>query len=300
MTVEQEIADVFASAGARGYLHVREVDGIDPSEIVVDADEPVVAASVFKIPVLVELTRRWAEGGLDPTARVRVPADRRTLGPTGLSVLLDDVEMSQRDLAVSMMSVSDNTATDVLLEVLGGVEPVNATMAALGLDRTVLVGDCDVLLSTLLEDIGHPAGEPIPPYGRIPRERLDACRSLQAAQTNRTTPRDTTTLLSMIWNDEAGPPEACAEMRRILALQVWPHRLTSGFDETDLVAAKTGTLPGIRNEAGVVVREDGRRFAVAVFTVADDYDVRRPRIDAAIGTTARMAVDTLILRHPAG
>ena len=84
-----------------------------------------------------------------------------------------------------------------------------------------------------------------------------------------------------------------AEIRRIMALQVWPHRLTSGFPAGVTLAAKTGTLPGIRNEAGVVMYPDGSRYAVAVFTRAHSYVDRQPNVDASIGKAALAAVEGL-------
>jgi beta-lactamase class A len=104
-------------------------------------------------------------------------------------------------------------------------------------------------------------------------------------------------LLSLVWRDEAGPAEACAEVRRIMALQVWPHRLSSGFPDGVRVAGKTGTLVTIRNEAGVVTYPDGGRYAVAVFTLASSLAFQQPAIDAAIGTAARMADDALRSRR---
>lgn len=78
-----------------------------------------------------------------------------------------------------------------------------------------------------------------------------------------------------------------------MARQIWPHRLSSGFASGVTVAAKTGTLPAVRNEAGVVTCPDGRRFAVAVFTRAATLDERLPAVDASIGRAARLAVDHL-------
>jgi beta-lactamase class A len=54
----------------------------------------------------------------------------------------------------------------------------------------------------------------------------------------------------------------------------------------------------VRNEAGVVTYPDGRRYAVAVFTVLDRVGGRRPEVDAAVGRVARLAVDHL--RPPPG
>ena len=71
-----------------------------------------------------------------------------------------------------------------------------------------------------------------------------------------------------------------------------PQRLASGFPD-DVVAGKTGTLPGIRNEIGVVERADGTRVAVAVFTRSDSPVAALPQADRAIGTAARIAADAL-------
>ena len=100
-------------------------------------------------------------------------------------------------------------------------------------------------------------------------------------------------LLAAIWRDEAGPASACEEVRTIMSKQVWPHRLSSGFPDEVTVAAKTGTLGLVRNEAGVVAYPDGKRYAVGVFTKSHEITHRAPKIDASIGTVGRIAVEAL-------
>ena len=286
--IQQELAEIFESAGATGYLHAREVDG--DGEIGISADELVVTASVFKIPVLVETARQIASGERSWTDRIRVTPEQHTLGPTGLSVMVDDVDLSLRDLAYLMMSVSDNTATDVIMGIVG-LDRINATLRELGLPQTTLIGDCRELLGTFQEDTGLDRVDVN--LSTLDPDVLRRWRSLDPSRTSRTTPSEMTRLLKLIWRDEAAPPEACAEIRRIMALQVWPHRLTSGFPAGVTLAAKTGTLPGIRNEAGVVTYPDGSRFAVAVFTRAHTYVDRQPLVDASIGRGAFAAVEAL-------
>ena len=287
--IEQELKGIFDEAGASGHLHARSVDG--DLEVGLDADEPVVLASVFKIPVLLELTRQTAAGELDPLMRMCVTAADRAIGPTGLSVMLDDVDVTLRDLAYLMMSVSDNTATDVIMRHVG-IERINKTLQDLGLHRTEIVGDCRVLLSTFTEDTGIERSPELR-FGDMDPEQLRKWRVLDAERTTCSTPAEVTRLLQMIWRDEAGPPEACAEIRRVMALQVWPHRLTAGFPSGVGLAAKTGTLPGIRNEAGVVTYPDGARYAVAVFTRARTFVDRQPEVDMSIGRAAFHAVEAL-------
>jgi beta-lactamase class A len=285
--VEERLASAFQAARVQGFLHAVDVDG--DAEVGHSGDEPVVLASVFKIPILLELFRQASRDEIDLVEQVTVPPGGRTLGPTGLSVMRDEIRLSWRDLALLMMSVSDNAATDVVLRRVG-LERVNATLRSLGLSRTVLTGDCATILAELREDLGLAEGEAVP---EIDVEELGSCRSLDAGRTSRSTPRETAALLRLIWRDEAAPPAACAEMRRIMYAQVWPHRLGSAFGDGFRRGAKTGTLPGIRNEAGVVECPDGRRWAVAVFTRAPTTRRHLPAADAVIGTAARIAIDHL-------
>jgi beta-lactamase class A len=287
--VHDELKALSAACGARIFAHGRDID--TGREVGLDSDEAVVLASTFKIAVLVELARQADAGAIDFTDRIVVPASRRTDGPTGLSVMLDDAELSVRDLAFWMMSVSDNTATDVLMERLGGADAVNATMSALGLTHTHLIGDCKFLLDELGAQLGLTDGAR--GWQDLDDVVLHGCAGLQAAGSSRSTPREIAELLTLIWTDRAASAESSAEMRRIMRLQVWPHRLTSGFPDGVAIAAKTGTLPGIRNEAGVVETPDGGRYAVAVFTRAQTFAYRLPAVDAAIGTAGRLLVEAL-------
>jgi beta-lactamase class A len=278
------IEGLFRTAGVIGSLHVVDID--TGAEVTYDADESVVVASVFKVALLVELFRQADRGLLDPAERVTVMADRHTAGSTGVSVMADDVTMSLRDLAYLMIAVSDNTAADAVIDRVG-LPAVNTMLAAFGLDRTWIEHDCRELFSSMVEDAGQEEMSTDPAL-------ISRLRALDPARTNRSTPRDMTRLLSMIWRDEAASPESCASMRRLLGLQVWPHRLAAGFPYDDVaVSGKTGTLPTIRNEIGVVEYPDGGRYAVAVFTRSYGTAQNQPRADAVIGTAARAAVERL-------
>jgi beta-lactamase class A len=297
-SLDDAIAAQCDAASVRVAVHARDLGS--GAEVGVEPDQPVVLASVFKVPVAVELARQFEAGILQPTERVRVAADGRTGGGTGLSALVDEVEMSLRDLAQLMISVSDNAATDVVMA-RTGLDAVNTAMQALGLRDTVLLGDCAFLLSRLAEDLqlrdderaALAAGDDAGVFTAIEPARWQHCRDLQAASTSRSTPREVTRLLELIWKDEAGPPAACALVRRIMGQQVWPHRLRAGFDGSVQCSGKTGTLPFIRNEAGVVEYPDGGRYAVAVFTVAESVEPLQPAADRAIGRVARLCVDAL-------
>lgn len=284
-----DLRALFDSAGVEASFHA--VDLATGREVAHGADDLAITASVFKLPVLLELCRQHSAGELDATAPVEVPVDGRTTGPFGLSIMLDSTTMSLRDLAWLMMGISDNAATDVVCAHVG-LDRVETTLRHLGLTRTRIGGDCKDLFRTATEDLpGLVEGDVVLTHQLLEKLRaLDPARALQV-----TTPREITSLLDLIWTDRAAPPDACAEVRRILGLQVWPHRLASGFTDDDEIrtSGKTGTLPTIRNEVGVVEYPDGGRYAVAVFTRAESLAQKHPAADAVIGRAARLAVDHL-------
>lgn len=291
MGLQNTAARLESGLGLTAYLHAIDLDrGVETG---LREDSPVVAASVFKIPVLVEACAQIAAGELDPRRRVDLGAeDFLVAGPTGISVFSDPVSLSFRDLCLSMMSVSDNRATDVAMDIVGRGR-INDRMAELGLPGTVLEGDCAHLFATIDEDFAAQGLERPASYfddaGALLRTR-----ALDPTRTNRTTPRETTRLLGMLWKDERLAPEACAEARRILGLQVWSHRLRSGFPgDAVKTSGKTGTLPYVRNEVGVVEYPDSGRYAVAVFLRLPTPAGNAPDFDRAIGTLAAAAVEDL-------
>lgn len=287
--VEAEIEVAFAAAGVHGALHARDLVG--GGEIGLNAEEPSVLASVFKLPVLVAAVRAADDGRLDLSAPVTVPVEGRAPGPTGISVMSDPVTLSLRDLLRWMIVVSDNAATDVALEHVT-IPAVNDVLRALGCDDTEVKVDCRGLFATVLEDAGLASFADFPTAPTL--AELATWRALQPLETNHGTARDLTALLGAVWRDEAASPQGCALVREILLQQVWPHRLASGFPESDVkTGGKTGTLPRVRNETGYVLYPDGGAYAVSVFTTADSPEAKHFAADAVIGRAARIAVDAL-------
>jgi beta-lactamase class A len=287
-----DIAEIFADAGSTGFLHAREIGVEGGPEVSVGADEPVVLASVFKILVLTAYVRAVAAGELDPTERTTVTA-RYRIGGVGTAGFADDVEASWRDLALNMMSMSDNAATDVIYHRVGAAA-IDRVIADLGLDGTRLIGCCEDLFASVITDLGGDADSDLDElFEGATAEQILALDAVHPVRTSHSTPRDVTTLLDALWTDAAASAEACRQARDIMAQQIWPHRLSSGFPSGVRIAAKTGTLPTWRNEAGVVTYPDGRRYAVAVFTRATSLAERQPLVDASIGRAGFAAVEHL-------
>ncbi|BBZ29391.1 serine hydrolase [Mycolicibacterium madagascariense] len=290
--VGDRIAAVFADAGATGWLHAVAVDGSSTGEVNVDGDRPVALASVYKLPLLVAMMRMVDGGRLDLTERVTLRPTDRTAGPSGISALLDDVTMSWRDLAAMMMSVSDNAAADAILQRVG-VDEVADALSALGLTRSRILGGTADAYRLLHVDTGTTnlaaALDALADADRPPDPR-----AYDPLQSSSATAREMTTLLRTIWTDVAASPASCATIRRLMSLQVRSNRIASGFAFAGVsVAGKTGTMGALRHDVGVVRFDGERPYAVAVFTQSARATPIQPRIDAAIGQAARLAVDHL-------
>ncbi|QCQ92532.1 serine hydrolase [Rhodococcus sp. SGAir0479] len=284
-------AELFADAGVRGWVHAVPVRGA-AAETGLDADAPVVMASVYKLPVLVTFCRMVDSGDLDPREQVTLEPEGRTPGPTGISQFLDPVRLSWRDAVRSMMTLSDNAAADEVLRRIG-VDRVNETMQTLGLHSTRVLGGTAQILQRLVDDTE--TRSPAEAFAALgDNDTIVRPAGYDPVLSSATTARDMTTLLSALWRGACASAEQSAFMRAVTASQVSTARLRSGFPFADVtVAGKTGTLGAVRNEVGVIEFPDGDAFAVAVFTRAARADPLLPKADAVIGQAARVAVAEL-------
>jgi beta-lactamase class A len=285
-----DLTDLFTAAGLTAWLHARDIG--TGREVACRGDEQVVIASIFKILLVLEFARQVSAGQIDPAERVRITrADR--LGGWGTAGCADDVEMSLRDLAHFAMSVSDNTAADLLMQRIDP-ETVPLLAAELGLHRTRVVGGPRQLLESMYDDVGaRDDTEFARIFPTLCQQQVHALRVFDPEHTTSSTASEITRLLAMIWRDEAGPAAACAMVRDLMSRQIFWTRLGSGFAPPVRVAAKTGTLPGLHMEAGVVEYPDGGRYAVAAFARTERLQTRRLDVDLTIGRAAKLAVDAL-------
>ncbi|MFI6040402.1 serine hydrolase [Nocardia sp. NPDC051321] len=279
--------EFFRNAGVRGWVHAQCFDcGAEAGS---GADEPVVLASVVKVPLVLEFARQVAAGQLDPTDRVRAGgADR--LGGVGTAGCHDDVDLSLRDAAFFALTLSDNTAADLLFDRVG-LDNVRSLVRELGLESTRIVGAPRNIVQSMADDIGAPdAAEFAERFPALTADEVLGTRALDPHRTTASTPREMTRLLTLIGQDRAGPAEACRWVRDLMRQQVNWHRLAGAFPPEVQVWAKTGTLPGIRNEIGVLEYPDGTRYAVSVFTRVSTLAQRLPEVDRAIGAVAAHAI----------
>ncbi|WP_346777555.1 serine hydrolase [Rhodococcus sp. HNM0563] len=278
-------------AGCSGWLHARRCS-TDDVTLSVHGDERVVLASVYKLPLFLAFCAEVDAGRIDPASELRIDPSECTPGSTGIASMRDPVTMSRRDLAASMMTVSDNAAADVLLGEIGPVA-VHDMLARLGLERTNIVGGTADMYRRLVEETD--SRTTVEAFKALTDS--DAAWSVSAydpAFTSATTAEEMTRLLAAVWAGDALSAEQTTFVKNVMRNQIWPHRIAAAFPYRGVsIAGKTGTIGIIRNEVAVVEFPGEHPVAVAVFTRAARAEPALPVVDAAIGEAARIAVTEL-------
>jgi beta-lactamase class A len=251
-----------------GVIGVWIKDLTSGEEMGFDAGRLFPAASSIKVALLLELYRQAGEGRYRLSDRHRVSAAERTPG-SGVLLELGDgtVEMTLKDLATLMITVSDNTATNILIDRVG-MDSVNATLDHLGLGRTRL------------------------------RRKMMALAEQARGNENVSTPEELGRLMEKIFRAEVLSAEACREMMDILS-RPKTGQIRDLLPPEIQVAHKTGGISGVRNDVGVVLLE-GRPFIVSAMSnlVRDEAEAQR-----AIAEVSRLAFDyfeRLALANPFG
>ena len=109
------------------YWH-RLGDAAEP--VVHNPDLPLIAASVIKVPIMVAAFRDFAAGALDPDEVVEILPAMKMPSCGALTYLHDGLKVTVMDLVTLMIILSDNTATNILIDRLTPAR-VNEAMAAL-------------------------------------------------------------------------------------------------------------------------------------------------------------------------
>lgn len=224
--LDRAVTDVFADAGCAGWIHARS---LAPGGEAYSwrGDQPVVLGSVYKTALLVSLCRLADDGLADLGAIVTTDPPSVTAGPTGISILPDPVTTTLRNLAISMMTVSDNGAADLLLGEVG-VARLTADLEALGVPGIRIADGVREHYRRLRAETGTTTTEEAFAVLADPDTDVEVS-AYDVAYSAAGSPEDCTRLLARIWNDTAASPSSCAFIRDTMRRQVVRSRLAAGF-----------------------------------------------------------------------
>jgi beta-lactamase class A len=227
-------------------------------------------ASVFKVPLLVELFRQMEQGRFNLETRLPLRAEDQSPGSGVLKEFRPGTALTIWDLAVLMIIVSDNTATDMLYGQIDGANTITPTMRSLGLQNIAVPFDCKGLLN---DCVGLDAADRSPATIEEARRRLKegafdfSSVAFQCTlENNCTTPADLMELFTLIEKRAVVSPAACDQMIDILLRQQLNQRIPLLLPQPFKVAHKTGTVGTSRNDAGIIYLPNGDPVILCAFT----------------------------------
>ena len=198
----------------------------------VNADSVFPAASTIKVPLLIRALQRVQAGELHLEQRIQLRASDRVTGSGILRDLEEGLALTLRDVLTLMIIVSDNTATNMVIDQLG-IGDVNAFLERHGWTSTHLVGRLQVPTDPAL-----PSSNPTRRNHTSADDMVDMLRRLVTGE-----------LLSAEWTDVA---------INILSRQHYTDLLGRHLprdEQGEMVyrlASKSGALMGVRHDVGVV------------------------------------------------
>ena len=230
--LEGAIHDV--DARLDGVLGVAIEDLTTGDQLFVRPDEVFAQASSIKIAVLADLFLQAQQGKLKLTDLYTVQSSDLVPDSDIMGGLTPGVtQLTLRDLATMMVAVSDNSATNVLIDRIG-MENVNAMLDSLALAHT-----------------------------KLRRKMMDLAAAKQGRE-NISSPREMMTLLGSIYRGKVLNKESTANFFQVLSTgkDSWiPRNLPADLK----IANKPGSLEGVRNDSGIVFAE-GRPYVICVMT----------------------------------
>ncbi|MDQ3013795.1 MAG: class A beta-lactamase-related serine hydrolase [Acidobacteriota bacterium] len=208
-------------------------------------DDRVRTASTIKTAIMVEAFARVAEGKSKWTDELVLTEARKQQGSGILMMFGEGLKITLRDAVTLMIVVSDNTATNLVLDVVTA-DAVNARMEALGFKQT-----------RSLRKIGG-GGE-----SKAFSDTLNKRDNGSTFGIGVTTAREMETLVEKLERGEIISPAASKEMIGILRRQQSREGIGRNIPGIDL-ANKTGALDALRADVGILYSPRGR-IAMAIY-----------------------------------
>lgn len=199
-----------------------------------NGDERVRTASTIKIAVMIEAFARVNEGKSKWTDEVVLTKEKKVSGSGILSELSDGLHLSLRDAVNLMMMLSDNTATNLVLDVLT-TDAVNARMESLGFKNI-----------KIMRKVGS-GGESM--AGKDPENKKYGL--------GMATPHEMVLVMEKLDRGEIISPAVSKEMIELMKREQARYAIGRSLWNVDM-ASKYGALDHLRSAIGILYTKNGR------------------------------------------
>ncbi|OFK61738.1 hypothetical protein HMPREF2811_02840 [Globicatella sp. HMSC072A10] len=210
-------------------LYYQALDDKTSSQPLILNNQPMRSASIIKLFVLAALFEQVEKGELDLTEQYSLKAEDKVSGTGDIQNMEDGSELTLLTLAEKMMTISDNSATNILINLMGGIEKVQKIIIELGYS--------DVQLKRLMVDL----------------------EALNAGNDNYVTAEDVGRILADIYQGKLVSKSASQEMLAILKQQTDRRMLAQNLPSDVAYYGKTGNFEdyGVQNDAAIIETPKG-------------------------------------------
>ncbi|MGV2829546.1 serine hydrolase [Myxosarcina sp. GI1(2024)] len=207
------------------------------SYVSIDSQTPLASASTIKLPILVAFFQDVDAGKVDLEERLTVTKDVVGSGSGYMQYEPLGTTFSALETATKMITISDNTATNMLIERLGGQAALNQRFLDWSLTATRL-------------------RNPLP----------------DLTGTNTTSPEDLANLLVRLARGELVSLKSRDRLLQIMRSIVRNTLLPEGLEEDAIIAHKTGDIKMVLGDAGIIDMPNGKRYIAAILVKRPDND----------------------------
>lgn len=212
---------------------------IEGEMIEFNSNEVYQSASLIKLPILFEALRQMETGQLQKESQLPIEEGDK-IGDTGVLQAMKVKQLPVVDLMSLMIIVSDNSATNLMIDLLGK-DSINATLSRLGMSHSILQ-----------------------------RKMLDFS-AIQSGLDNYTSAADIGLCLKEGVNGDLLNQDSKSIFHAFLLQQQFKEKLPLYMDDTLLkIGNKTGELPGVEHDCGIIAYGENEAIIVVLIDELSD------------------------------
>lgn len=240
--MREQILDIIS--GLKGNVGIYYKDLSTGESFGIREDEPYLAASVIKLLVLLEAFKQESQGKIRFDQLIEIDNKDKLPSCGSLTYMHDGLKVTLMDLCVLMIIQSDNTATNILIKLLG-MDAINSTIGELGFEITKL--------NRLLFD----------------------SEEQKKGKENYISLKEMGIFLEKLYNGELVSKNASMTMLDIMKKQQLNHKIPYFIPKGVKIAHKTGEDDGITNDVALVFSDKPFILCLASYgtnvQITEDY-----------------------------
>lgn len=277
--LEKKIEALAASYQGHGHVALYAKNLTTGETVSLEPSRPVQTASVIKLPLMLQAFEQVKSGKLKLSQPVVLTKENQ-VGGSGILDLMDPgLMLTLKDTITLMMTLSDNTATNMVIDVVG-LRPTNEMLARMGLKNTYFY-----------KKVFKPAEGPMPP-------------DQKQFGLGKTTAEEMARVMESIYRCDLGDRALCLQMITIMRNQQYRDMLPRYLERADTsddlsaIADKIGALDDVRNDVALVYTQHGP-IVISIFTYDNEDKSWTPENHAEI-LIGRLAQDIVDAWSPEG